>query len=308
MKKSRTFLMVTLMLLFIGFVSATTYPHAFRGYAFYESNKVVPNGYIITAGIDGVISGSSVVSSGFYDLVVEGSRNGQDIKFYINGEEMNEKRDFFSFEITDLNLTVDSLPTTDTFCGDDICSSSECSFCSVDCSPADCSGNGACDTNIGETCSTATSDCGACPTCGDGSCNGAETCSTCSSDCGSCSSGGGSGGGGGGGGSSSSSSSQNLGETLAINEVAQESENENLPKPLETINKEEVEKEESPPFFSRLTGAAIGVFGPTNGFIGWIIIFVVIGTVVYLKLKNKEKVVPLTRGQARKYSKGKAKR
>jgi len=35
------------------------------------------------------------------------------------------------------------------------------------------------------------------PSCGDGSCNGSETCSSCSTDCGACSSGGGGGGGGG---------------------------------------------------------------------------------------------------------------
>lgn len=49
-------------------------------------------------------------------------------------------------------------------------------------------GNGSCEG--GETCSSCSSDCGACPVvgpyCGDGSCTGFESCSSCSSDCGAC--------------------------------------------------------------------------------------------------------------------------
>jgi GH18 family chitinase/regulation of enolase protein 1 (concanavalin A-like superfamily) len=75
-------------------------------------------------------------------------------------------------------------------CGDGACNGSEtCSTCSSDC--------GACGPTCGdhtcngsETCSTCSGDCGACaPVCGDGSCNGTETCTSCPGDCGACSGG-----------------------------------------------------------------------------------------------------------------------
>ncbi len=48
-------------------------------------------------------------------------------------------------------------------------------------------GDGTCD--VGETCTSCSADCGACPPsvyCGDGSCNGDENCATCPGDCGAC--------------------------------------------------------------------------------------------------------------------------
>ncbi|MBI4196518.1 MAG: DUF4215 domain-containing protein [Deltaproteobacteria bacterium] len=48
-------------------------------------------------------------------------------------------------------------------------------------------GNASCD--AGESCSTCSADCGACPPeaiCGDGTCNGEENCSTCERDCSAC--------------------------------------------------------------------------------------------------------------------------
>lgn len=46
-------------------------------------------------------------------------------------------------------------------------------------------GDGTC--GKGESCTSCSRDCGACPaTCGDGMCNGGETCTSCSRDCGAC--------------------------------------------------------------------------------------------------------------------------
>ncbi|MBM4345865.1 MAG: hypothetical protein FJ100_21035 [Deltaproteobacteria bacterium] len=63
-----------------------------------------------------------------------------------------------------------------------------CKKCGAKCGVAVC-GDGLCDAQSGETCSTCSNDCGACPAqCGNGLCEGAagETCSTCPGDCGKC--------------------------------------------------------------------------------------------------------------------------
>jgi hypothetical protein len=85
-------------------------------------------------------------------------------------------------------LTLSGTPAAPA-CGDATCNGTEtCSTCSSDCGAcAPACGDATC--NGTETCSTCSSDCGACaPACGDATCNGTETCSTCSSDCGACSS------------------------------------------------------------------------------------------------------------------------
>jgi hypothetical protein len=51
--------------------------------------------------------------------------------------------------------------------------------------PAVC-GDGMCQTDAGETCENCVGDCGVCPFCGDGECNGVETCLSCEEDCGGC--------------------------------------------------------------------------------------------------------------------------
>lgn len=72
-------------------------------------------------------------------------------------------------------------------CGDGSCTGTEtCSSCTSDC--------GACLTqwcgddicNAGETCGTCAADCGSCNFCGNNSCDGGESCSNCPSDCGAC--------------------------------------------------------------------------------------------------------------------------
>jgi hypothetical protein len=77
-------------------------------------------------------------------------------------------------------------------CGNGVCSPGEsCSSCSKDCGacPPVC-GNGRCES--GESCSNCRGDCSPCPTCGNGLCENGETCQTsggagqCQRDCGCC--------------------------------------------------------------------------------------------------------------------------
>jgi hypothetical protein len=73
-------------------------------------------------------------------------------------------------------------------CGDGVCSSAEsCSSCTSDCGAcvSQWCGDGTC--NNGESCGSCAADCGSCPAvCGDGSCGYGEGCDNCSADCGSC--------------------------------------------------------------------------------------------------------------------------
>lgn len=76
----------------------------------------------------------------------------------------------------------------DTFCCDDVwdgvcvaqVETTGCALCDV----VKC-GDGLCDPNE-ETCDTCPEDCGACPVCGDGSCDDNENCGSCPGDCGEC--------------------------------------------------------------------------------------------------------------------------
>jgi hypothetical protein len=72
-------------------------------------------------------------------------------------------------------------------CGNGTCQPGEsCSSCSADCGacPPVC-GNEDCE--AGESCSSCSADCGACgPVCGDGACEPGEDCGSCAGDCGAC--------------------------------------------------------------------------------------------------------------------------
>jgi hypothetical protein len=73
---------------------------------------------------------------------------------------------------------------------DGICVSEVDQYCKKGCGDKPKCGDGVCDVNAGESCSSCAADCGACPVplCGDGKCDPAagEDCSTCTVDCGSC--------------------------------------------------------------------------------------------------------------------------
>ncbi len=72
-------------------------------------------------------------------------------------------------------------------CGDAACTASTgetCAVCPIDCGVCPRCGDGTC--NGAESCTSCPADCGVCPRCGDGACNGGESCATCRDDCGLC--------------------------------------------------------------------------------------------------------------------------
>jgi len=91
--------------------------------------------------------------------------------------------DTINFEIFFPPLDAGSKDTA-TSCGNGKCDNGEtCTTCSKDCGacPETC-GNGKC--GLGESCATCSDDCGKCPvTCGDNKCEDPETCTTCPADC-----------------------------------------------------------------------------------------------------------------------------
>lgn len=77
-------------------------------------------------------------------------------------------------------------------CGDGACVHDDdetCETCVADCGACPVCGNASCETATGlETCESCPEDCGACSTCGDGTCAdmSGEDCTTCAGDCGAC--------------------------------------------------------------------------------------------------------------------------
>lgn len=285
-------LLVSLFLM-MSFITAISYPHAFYGYVKDSQGNFISDGYVVTGEVNGVVSGSAEINEGYYDLVVTDQiGDGGDVKFYINGIEAEESAEFYTFDITQLNLTVDGVPSFFEGCGDGVCSAEEeCSFCEVDCSYQECGGNGRCDIEVGEECVNAPEDCGVCDYCGDGICNTNESCSSCSVDCGVCDddsddgdSGSSNGGGGSSGGGVTRSASTSVpdmddeGNKDSINEI----------KTLDELNQEEQEREGG--FNSFLTGAVTGLTS-AKGLVGiGLFLLVVLGAVLVVYNKKSVKV------------------
>lgn len=241
--------LVFMLIISVSLVCAIDYPHAFRGSVDYNSGGSVENGYIVTGEIEGVVSGSCVVEGGSYDLIVKGGKEGDEIKFYVNGVEADQGAEFAVFEITDLDLTVDAVPETFVGCGDEVCGE-------------------------GEGCSTCSFDCDVCP-CGNGICASDESCSTCSADCGSCDNQGGSSSSSSSGGGSSSSSSGGSGlkdiepndENLLLTQ-----ENSNDKKFLSVNDLNQIDEKRAKKY-AGITGAVTGFIGENTG-----VTLVVVGT------------------------------
>ena len=184
-------LILIFLVLAIGLVSAMTMPSiptAFYGEVT-QNGTFIPDGYHITAKIDGVVSGFASIIDGKYGygentLIIESSSQANIIEFYIGDMKIGEAP-FVEMSVTRKDFDIESLPSSyqppvQGFCGDGVCDS-------------------------GENCLNCPQDCGVCFYCGDGVCNGNETCSSCPQDCGVCPTNGGSSGGGGGSGGGGSS-------------------------------------------------------------------------------------------------------
>jgi len=125
-----------LILINFALLSAISYPHGFHGTAKYRNGGSIPDGYVVTGEVNGVVTGSCKVVDGKYDLVIVDENDGGKVKFYIQGKEAEQTSIFKTFEVTELNLTIQSFLNDDEeFCGDGSCNNGEtCSSCSIDCS------------------------------------------------------------------------------------------------------------------------------------------------------------------------------
>jgi len=109
-------------------------PHLFYGTVTVNGQAAV-NGVLITTKIDDTDVAFDTTKDGSYYIVVEdpyGDRVGEEVKFFISGEDTGESG-IFSNQVsarTEVNLTING----ELYCGDYICSSSEaCSVCVADC-------------------------------------------------------------------------------------------------------------------------------------------------------------------------------
>jgi hypothetical protein len=164
MKKITSVIFFFLLLMNLSFLTAMSYPHAFHGIINVDDGSN-PNEQTLIGKINGIATGSCVISDGKYDLVIEDVLGeGGKIEFYIGYEKAKEISEFITFEVTELDLAFDTIPLDLGDCGNDICDNGECSSCPIDCRISECLGDGICDLEMGEDCTTASEDCGVCTT------------------------------------------------------------------------------------------------------------------------------------------------
>lgn len=262
MKKGLSVLIISIFLISITLVLALPYPHALKGYVNISDGKS-PVGQMLKGEINGVTTGSCIIESGgSYELTVtkEAPYSGT-IKFYIGNDTAHETASFTVFEISILNLTFDTISNYTRICGNNFCDSGECGTCTIDCKVANCLGNGACDTQMGETCSTVSQDCGACPV---------TTTTTTTSN---------SPGGGGG--------PPRAGNTIATPPAnTNETTDGTTPLSLDQINQER----ENPGSTSKgVTGAVIGFVGTPLGIVSVIFILLIIVLAIIVVIKKRRK-------------------
>ncbi len=117
-------------------------PHGFWGEVTVNGNPV-PDGWLVSARIDGSDVAGGLTSDGFYGkspnsvMKVPGETEGKKIEFFVNDVKGGEHV-FKSGNITRLDLSI-----TGDFCGDGICTSGEsCSTCPSECGACDSGGSG----------------------------------------------------------------------------------------------------------------------------------------------------------------------
>jgi len=162
----RILVFVFILLASLSFLSAMSYPsnpHGFNGEIIVKDGSN-PNGLTLIGKINGIATGSCIISDGKYDLVIEDVLgNGGTIEFYIGDEKAKEISDFIRFNITEeFDLHFDTVPLELGSCGNGVCDDGECSSCPIDCRIFECLGDGICDLEMRENCNTAPEDCGEC--------------------------------------------------------------------------------------------------------------------------------------------------
>ena len=262
MKKTIIFTFILLANLVL--VSAIAYPHAFHGLINVDDGSN-PNGLTLLGKIEGIATGSCIISDGKYDLVIiDNVGDGGEIEFYIGEEKADESASFVIFEIIELNLTFDTIPSDLGDCGNDVCDENECSSCAIDCEISDCIGNERCDIEIGESCLTAPEDC-ACSSgysCVNGVCQKEESSS------------------------SSSSGGGNGGSPIQQDSITNSSDGQNDILSIESLNEADKEGETG----SGITGAIIGFTGSGTGTVLIFVLLVIllgIGVVLLKKRSSK---------------------
>jgi hypothetical protein len=178
---SFAFTIFSLLLLTAGLVSAeqcvamnpTPCPMSIEGKVTYTNGTAIPNGYYLLTKIGNSVIGECQIKNGFYTgegrpCILQSSSTEGTVTFYISNKTIGQTP-FKNMGLqVSLNFTVDSLPPRDLqTVSNGTCTLDECSYNLLDCDASKttvCSGNGICDSNIGETCTNTPSDCGACST------------------------------------------------------------------------------------------------------------------------------------------------
>lgn len=91
-----------IIIFLIGIVSAVSAPHGFYGGVAYSNGTSA--GGTVTAKIENVVVGNSVISNGLYDLVVEADAG---IVYFYLGNDLIGNYTFDAFDVTELNFTID---------------------------------------------------------------------------------------------------------------------------------------------------------------------------------------------------------
>jgi len=288
MKKS---LITILILLFLtSLVIAANFPStpsAFHGTIKDTDGNSIPDGYIITAKLNGMITGKSIVKDGEYgyadNMIVQAYGESGTITFYVNGKKAEQTAEFTPMAVTTLDLTVNSPPSNfNPTCGDNSCTLNECSSCLLDCNMAKtntCIGNNICDSGMGETCSNTPQDCGQCPdpdppntntNTNTNSNSNTNTNSNSNSNS-----------------NTNSNSNSNTG-TLNLNNQTQQNQSQdqinlNTPEPNSTLGFLDIEPQTS----SGITGAIIGTLGTGGTIVISVFIVIIIAGFIVVMIKRK---------------------
>jgi len=271
MRKITPIIFVFVLLINLSFLTAISYPHAFHGTITIEDEQKNPEGQILIGKIDGIATGSCIISDGKYDLVItDNIGNEGKIEFYICNEKAEEISEFITFEVTELNLTFNTIPLDLCDCGNSICEAGECSSCPIDCGISECLGNGICDLEMGEDCNTAPVDC-ACTSgysCKNGVCKKDESNNDNNDD--------------------SPGGKSPLGNSpIQQDSITNDSDNQNDILSIKSLNEADKQKETGP----GITGGVIGFLKSGGGLVAmiFVILIIVIGIgVIILKRKTSK--------------------
>lgn len=288
------------IVLLVGFVTADNncipnFPKEFYGTVYVGENPLVGNNYILVAVIGGAIVGAQPIDSsdGSYSIDISpcpGIKKGA-IEFFVGDVEIEESRiyeyDSSNLTAVSLNLHLDKYPNS--VCGnEELNKGEECD-----------DGNGIygdgcseiCEVELGWECiwnPIQGSLCNLLPFCGDATCNNGETCSTCTSDCGACPVNNPGSGGGGGSGGGFGGGAVPLKVLNTTNDSNNNSDGENEAVTNSNTENEEVEVSDGKSFFSSITGAAIGG-GVTRWIVAVIFVLLVISGFVLVRQNRNSK-------------------